>query len=115
RFAQTQARRKNLCTVFLSLEVLPPLQPGNRSDHFGFSITVVSVERGLDGLIHENLAGSDDQLAALTPGILETQLAENLLDVAEAELRALAQSELGLNTLRVIKQHTARCILVTPC
>jgi len=36
------------------------------------------------------------------------------LDVPKTELGALTQAKLGLDILRVIKQHTACCILVTP-
>ncbi|MNZ59018.1 hypothetical protein D3C78_770410 [compost metagenome] len=109
---QLEACRKHPRVVLLAAQEPAALQPGDGGGHLGFGVAVVGVEAGLHAVVLEDLAGGDDQLAALAPAAFRAQLGEDLLDVALAELRALAEAELGLDVLRVVEQHAACLLLV---
>ena len=99
--------------VLVALEEVGAFQPGNGGPHLGVGHAVLKVDVHLQLFVAEDLAGRDDDLLFVAAGGL-AQAAENLGDVAAAELGERLHPELPLAILLRVEQHTLGLPPVTP-
>ena len=91
--------------VFVALQKLGALQPGNGRLDLGVGLTIFEIEAGFDLFIAEELAaGDDDLIRTVTGGAADSS--QNLGNVLAAELRRGPEAELGLDVVLIVEQHT---------